>query len=178
MPRPEATSLSSKAWSYAPPRRHRRTTRPIDLAHKPRHLPTELLPHIDVEPVVNAGVNPRQPGFLHHRIQAIGLRWEELAQHLGGGPGEAAVRRGVRRVIGQTDRRDEPDCRIGLWRTNEPVRDFRVRAADRRIHHGRVEQREYMRRLALAQPTLLDPPGGDHVPEARDAAGARALRPE
>src|SRR2546422_8453506 len=104
MRRPAATSLSSRAWSYASPftnssHRHHGTTRPIHLAHEPRDLPTELLPHVDVEPVVNAGVNPREAGFGHHRVQAIGLRRKELAQHLGGRPGEAAVRRGVRRVI-------------------------------------------------------------------------------
>src|SRR2546426_11580809 len=125
MPRPEATSLSSRAWSYASPftdssHRHHGTTRLIHLAHEPRDLPTELLPHVDVEPVVNAGVNPREPGFGHHRVQAVGLRGEERAQRLDGRPGEAAVRRRIRRVIGQTDRRDQLDRRISLARTNEP----------------------------------------------------------
>src|SRR5207244_12657688 len=97
MRRPAATSLSSRAWSYASPftnssHRHHGTTRLIHLAHEPRDLPTELLPHVDVEPVVNAGVNPREPGLIHHRVQAIGLRRQELAQTHRRLPGAAARR--------------------------------------------------------------------------------------
>src|SRR2546428_470719 len=106
MPRPEATSLSSRAWSYASPftdssHRHHGTTRLIHLAHEPRDLPTELLPHVDVEPVVNAGVNPREPGFGHHRVQAVGLRGEERAQRLDGRRRTERRRRAWPELIGR-----------------------------------------------------------------------------
>jgi len=75
--------------------RQDRITRSVRRNGEPPDATSQLLTGIDVEPVVDAAVHPRQPCLRDHGVQVIALLREEGAQHLRPRCGEAAVAGGI-----------------------------------------------------------------------------------
>jgi len=119
---------------------------------------------VDIEAVMDSGVEPRLAGLLRHSEVAAALVAELRIQDETDRPRDAGVVARIRGVVGKADR--QANCRIDLRRPWDPVRVFRVVAGDEPVHRDVCRDRDLA--VRRADPALAHE-------EARDALTLRPM---
>src|SRR5215213_798295 len=126
------------------------------------HGSAEYPSSLDIEAVVDTGVDAREPSLRDQAVEIGGVSRKEVHEHARRRRRYAGEPRWIRRVIGQWN--DEADQRLRLRRADYKVVVLRLKAGELRIEFRRVHKCEHMpwpraRSIPLGRcnPRLPDP---------------------